>query len=82
MKKIQILLMAFILIISANAFTEIVESYTWKAFPGKGQQMLSNMQEAAKIQTALGASVSINALNVGGANEVDYVIRVDDIQSW
>ena len=82
MKKIQILLMAIMLVISANAFTEIVESYTWKAFPGKGQQMLNNMQEAAKIQTALGASVSINALNVGGANEVDYVIRVDDIQSW
>ena len=82
MSKFHYLFISLILTISSMSYAEIVEVYTWKSFPGKGQQMLNNMEEAAEIQSSLGASVSINVLNVGSANEVDYVIRVDDMQSW
>jgi hypothetical protein len=64
----------------ANA--EILEVYTWKPYPGKAGQLLLDMQEAASIHSGLGVSVSINALGVGTSQDIDYVLRFDDLESW
>ena len=64
----------------ANA--EILEVYTWKPYPGKTDQLLLDMQEAASIHSGLGVSVSINALGVGTSQDIDYVLRFDDLESW
>ncbi len=64
----------------ANA--EILEVYTWKPYPGKVDQLLLDMQEAASIHSGLGVSVSINALGVGTSQDIDYVLRFDDLESW
>ena len=82
MKKIQILLITIMIAISSSAYAEVAEVYQWKADPGKSQQMLNNMVEAAEIHTELGATVGIYALNVGSQNLVDYVLRFDDNESW
>ena len=82
MKKIQVLLIGSLLTISSVSFAEVLEVYNWKAIPGKAQQMLSTMNEAAEIHTALGATVGIYQLNVGSENQVDYVVRTDDQISW
>ena len=54
----------------ANA--EFLEVYTWKPYPGKKDQLLLDMQEAARI----------NALGVGSSQDIDYVLRFDDLESW
>jgi len=82
MKKIKFLLMSLALTLSSLAFTEVLEVYQWKADPGKGQQMLNNIAEAAEIHTELGATVGVYALNVGSENLIDYVLRFDDNESW
>ena len=64
----------------ANA--EILEVYTWKPYPGKTDQLLLDMQEAASIHSGLGVSVSINALGVGTSQDIDYVLRFADLESW
>ncbi len=65
-----------------NANAEILEVYTWKPYPGKAGQLLLDMQEAASIHSGLGVSVSINALGVGTSQDIDYVLRFDDLESW
>ena len=82
MKKIQYLFMALILSISSTAFTEVLEVYNWKSDPGKSQQMLNNIAEAAEIHTELGATVGVYALNIGSENQIDYVLRFDNQESW
>ena len=82
MKKIQFLLISCLLSLPSVSYGEVLEVYNWKAFPGKGQQMLEIMSEAAEIHTALGATVGIYQLNVGSENQVDYVVRTDDLVSW
>ena len=82
MKKIKFLLLALTLTLSFSAFSEILEVYQWKADPGKGQQMLNNMAEAAEIHTELGATVGIYQLNVGSQSLIDYILRFDDQVSW
>ena len=82
MKKIQILLIALMVSAAPVAFAEILEVYNWKANPGQAQKMLTNMNESAKVHRALGAQVTINILDVGSENQVDYVIRFDDIKKW
>ena len=82
MKKIQILLIALMVSAAPGAFAEILEVYNWKANPGQAQKMLTNMNESAKVHRALGAQVTINILDVGSENQVDYVIRFDDIKKW
>ena len=64
----------------ANA--EILEVYTWKPYPGKTDQLLLDMHEAASIHSGFGVSVSINALGVGTSQDIDYVLRFDDLESW
>ena len=80
MRNILFSLSLFSLFQIANA--EILEVYTWKPYPGKAGQLLLDMQEAASIHSGLGIGVSINALGVGTAQDLDYVLRFDDLESW
>lgn len=82
MKYIKKLLLTFTLVISLNTFTEIAEVYSWKANPGQGADMIETMVEAATIQRNLGAHVTINQLDVGSQNQIDYVIRFDSMSEW
>ena len=75
MKTIKIFLLTFIMFQSSANFADVGEVYQWKAFPGKTQQMLENMQEAAKIHEAEGAVVAIDLLNIGSEPLVNYVLR-------
>ena len=49
LKKLVISLSALLVSFSPYAVAEVIEVYTWKAFPGKGTLMMSNMAEAAAI---------------------------------
>ena len=82
MNKIKLLITILILTVSTLSFSEVLEVYNWKAIPGKAQSMLNTMNEAAEIHNELGAHVSINILDVGSENQVDYILRFDDIQKW
>ena len=73
-------LLSLILAISSNSFAEIVEVYRWKPFPGKSAQLLSDMQTAAQIHSDMGISVQINQLGIGSTQNIDYVMRFDDIE--
>ena len=65
-----------------TSFAEIVEVYRWEAYPGRQADMLATMQQAAEIHTALGANIQINALDIGSTQNLDYVMRYDDLASW
>jgi hypothetical protein len=82
MKKIQILLITIMFSIAPSVYSEILEVYNWKANPGQVQKMLTNMNESAQIHRDLGAQVTINILDVGSENQIDYVVRFDDIIQW
>ncbi len=82
LKKVAISLSALLLSFSPYAVAEVIEVYTWKAFPGKGTLMMSNMADAAAIHTAEGASVYVYAHNVGSTQLVDYVLRWDNRGAW
>ncbi len=82
MKYIKKLLLTFTLVTSLNTFSEIAEVYSWKANPGQGADMIETMVEAATIQRNLGAHVTINQLDVGSQNQIDYVIRFDSMSEW
>ena len=49
MKTIKIFLLTIIMFQSSANFADVGEVYQWKAFPGKTQQMLENMQELSLI---------------------------------
>jgi len=77
------LLMAFILLsVSQLASAEIVEVYQWEPYPGRAADLLTTMQEAAQIHTSLGATIQINVLDIGSTQNIDYVMRYDDLISW
>ena len=80
MKKILTILCFTCLI--QTSFAEIVEVYRWEAYPGRQADMLATMQQAAEIHTALGANIQINALDIGSTQNLDYVMRYDDLASW
>ena len=80
LQRFQVLIVFVLCSSGANA--ELVESFTWKAFPGKAAQMLENFAEAKGLHEAMGAQVSIGQRWVGGTQEVDYTIRFDDMTSW
>ena len=82
LKKLVISLSALLVSFSPFAVAEIIEVYTWKAFPGKGTLMLTNMAEAAAIHTEEGASVYMYAHNVGSTQLGDYVLRWDNREAW
>ena len=76
------ILFSLILLFSSSSFAEIVEVYRWKAFPGKAAQLLSDMQKAAQIHSSMGISVQINQLGIGSTQNIDYVMRFDDLEAW
>ena len=82
MKTIKLFLLTFIMFQSTSSFADVGEVYQWKAFPGKTQQMLENMQEAAKIHEAEGALVAIDLLNIGSEPLVNYVLRWDNSKDY
>ena len=61
---------------------EILEIYTWKPYAGKAELMLGAMQEAAEIHSGLGIGVTISQLAQGTTQDMDYVLRYDDLESW
>jgi len=83
MKKLQILLITAIFTLSSNAYTELVEVYTWKAYPGKQVQLLEAFRDAAEIHEDEGAVVSIELMNVGSTvGTYQYVLRWDSPLTW
>ena len=77
MKTIKIFLLTFIMFQSSVKFADTAEVYQWKAFPGKTQQMLENMQEAAKIHEAEGAVVAIDRMYTGISDNGTFTISRD-----
>lgn len=67
---------------STLSFAEVIEVYTWKAFPGKGAEMISTFTEAKGIHEEAGASVAIIQRMTGSTQEVDYVMRWDNASAW
>ena len=83
MKKLQVLLITAIFTLSSNAYTELVEVYTWKAHPGKEVQLLEAFRDAAEIHEDEGAVVSIELMNVGSTiGTYQYVLRWDSPLTW
>ena len=83
MKTIKIISFATALMtLCGMAQAELMEVYTWKAFPGKSSQMVTNFIEAKKLHEEAGASVSIVQRMTGSTQEVDYIMRWDDTTSW
>lgn len=80
MKKLLTILSLTCLI--QTSFAEIVEVYRWEAYPGRQADMLATMQQAAEIHTSLGANIQINSLDIGSTQNLDYVMRYDDLASW
>ena len=64
------------------SYGEILEIYTWKPYPGKAEQMLGAMREAAEIHSNAGIGVTISQLAQGTNQDIDYVLRFDDLDSW
>ena len=76
-------LFSVVLVMFAQAsLGEILEVYTWKPYPGKAEQLLQTFEEAAEIHSSLGIGVTINALGVGTSQDMDYVLRYDDLESY
>ena len=80
MKKLLVLL--FLTAFAGHSACEILEVYTWKPYPGKAEQLLQTFEEAAEIHSSLGIGVTINALGVGTTQNMDYVLRYDDLESY
>lgn len=75
-------LLSLSLMLSSLSYSELVEVYTWKAFPGKTNEMVSLFSEAKAIHEKHGASISIVAQGTGSTQEIDYVMRWDSPQDW
>ena len=71
-----------VFIFAQNSYAEILEIYTWKPYPGKAEQLVQDMNEAAKIHSELGITVTISALSLGTTGDVDYVMSYEDLESW
>ena len=80
--KFKNLIIAIAIVFSTVSYSEVAEVYQWKAFPGKGQDMLGNMSKAAAIHRSEGAQVSINAHNIGSTQLVDYIVRWDNTKDY
>ena len=83
MKKINTLVISFLVFFAPITYAEMLEVYSWKPFPGKGTDLIESMAEAAAIHTELGAVVNIYARDVGSDYQgFDYVMRWNDPASW
>ena len=78
----KILLLLLLTAFARHSAGEILEVYTWKPYPGKAEQLLQTFEEAAEIHSSLGIGVTINALGVGTSQDMDYVLRYDDLESY
>ena len=78
----QVLFFVCMTLCASSVFSEIVEVYRWKPYPGMGPQLLEDMQQAAQIHNDMGISVQINQLNIGSTQNIDYAMRFDDLESW
>ena len=81
-KTIHLIVLSIFLSISTVSFADVVEVFQWKAFPGKGQDMLESMSKAAKIHASEGGQVSIDAHNIGSTQLINYVIRWDNSKDY
>ncbi|MDA7726083.1 hypothetical protein N8881_04770 [Pseudomonadales bacterium] len=81
-KTIHLIVVSIFLSISTVSFADVVEVFQWKAFPGKGQDMLEGMSKAAKIYASEGGQVSIDAHNIGSTQLINYVIRWDNSKDY
>ena len=81
-KTIHLIVLSIFLSISTVSFADVVEVFQWKAFPGKGQDMLESMSKAAKIYASEGGQVSIDAHNIGSTQLINYVIRWDNSKDY
>ena len=81
LKLIKIMPLVFMFFANL-ANSEVLEIYSWKASPGKANDMMERMQAAAKIHSDLGIGVTISSLGLGTALDFDYVLRYDDQESW
>ena len=79
-RKLSLFLLTIIL--SSIGHSEILEIYSWKPYPGKANELMADMQEAAEIHADLGIGVTISALGIGTSGDVDYVLSYEDIDSW
>ena len=69
-------------LMSSAVFAEVVEVYRWKVYPGKDSETLALFEKSAAIHAAMGIPVQINRLNIGSTQQLDYVMRYDDIAAW
>ena len=81
--KIKIILALIISTFSFSAFAEVVECYSFNAYPAKAQLFSKHVEEAAGIHSSLGATVGVYNINVGGiGQEIQYCMRWDDLIAW
>ena len=79
-RKLSLFLLTIIL--SSIGHSEILEIYSWKPYPGKANELMADMQEAAEIHADLGIGATISALGIGTSGDIDYVLSYEDIESW
>ena len=79
-KALTVIIVAALM--SSAAFAEVVEVYRWKVFPGKDTETLALFEKSAAIHAGMGIPVQINRLNIGTTNQLDYVMRYDNVPSW
>ena len=84
MRRVKIwVVLAGLILATSSAYAEVIENYTWKAYPGKGAEMLASFVEAKAIHEDMGASVSITGHGTGSTNQlVDYTMRWDNLADW
>ena len=83
MKIIKNLVIMSLISFSTLTFSDVAEVYTWKAAPGKDAELIQAFREAAVIHEKEGATVSIEAMNVGDTmGTYQYVLRWDDAVEW
>ena len=83
MKTIKNLIIMSLISFSTAAFSDVVEVYTWKAKPGKDAELIQLFRDAAAIHEKEGATVAMEAMNVGDTmGTYQYVMRWDNLTDW
>ena len=83
MKIIKNLIITSLIGFSTITFSDVVEVYTWKAKPGKDAELIQLFRDAAVIHENEGATVAMEAMNVGDTmGTYQYVMRWDNLVDW
>ena len=83
MKTIKNLIIMSLIGFSTITFSDVVEVYTWKAKPGKDAELIQLFRDAAVIHGNEGATVAMEAMNVGDTmGTYQYVMRWDNLVDW